>query len=165
MSQSAAEKANFPCACEGSDVTDGHIEVLRHRRMLPPVERVAVRLPDAEGFLTPRGGMLVVFKEHFCGLPASDLFFRFLVHFGLQPHHLAPNAFFQLTAFVALCEGFLGIETSLDLWRKLFFFKQESASTDDPDVKKMTPCGAALVHHRSASGFAKLPLQDSVKKW
>ncbi|KAE8789015.1 hypothetical protein D1007_36877 [Hordeum vulgare] len=122
MSQSAAEKAKFRGALEGSDVTDGQIKVLLHRRMLPLAERV-------------------------------------------EPHHLAPNAFLKLSAYVTLCEGFVGIEPRLDLWQKLFFFKQQSTPTDDPDVKKMTPCGAALVHHRSASGFPKLPLQDSVKKW
>ncbi|KAE8806916.1 hypothetical protein D1007_17011 [Hordeum vulgare] len=33
------------------------------------------------------------------------------------------------------------------------------------DVKWMTPCGAALLYHRSGSGFSKIPLQDSVKNW
>ncbi|KAE8809788.1 hypothetical protein D1007_13524 [Hordeum vulgare] len=168
MSQTAAEKAKFRGAWEGSDVTDEHIKVLRHRQMLTSAERMAVRLPGAEGSPIPRTGEVVVFKEHFFrgfGLPASDFFSRFLVHFGLQPHHLAPNAFLQLAAFVTLCEGIVGIEPRLDLWRKLFFFKQQSTSTDDPNIKKMTPCGVALVHHRSASSFPKLPLQDSVKKW
>ncbi|KAI4983749.1 hypothetical protein ZWY2020_025615 [Hordeum vulgare] len=29
----------------------------------------------------------------------------------------------------------------------------------------MTPCGAALVHHRSKSSFPQLPLQESIKQW
>ncbi|KAE8821733.1 hypothetical protein D1007_00141 [Hordeum vulgare] len=29
----------------------------------------------------------------------------------------------------------------------------------------MTPCGAALVHHRTTCGFPQIPLQDSVKLW
>ncbi|KAE8789770.1 hypothetical protein D1007_35982 [Hordeum vulgare] len=81
MSQSVAEKAKFRGASEGSNITDGHIEGLRHRHMMPPVERVAVRLPDAEGLPTPRDGEVVVFKEylfHGFGLPASDFFFQFL---------------------------------------------------------------------------------------
>ncbi|KAE8806085.1 hypothetical protein D1007_17763 [Hordeum vulgare] len=92
MSQSATEKAKFRGAWEGSDVTDGHIEVLRRRRMLTLVERVEVRLPSAEGSPTPRDGEVVVFKEHFFrgfGLPDSEFFSRFLVFFGLQPQHLA----------------------------------------------------------------------------
>ncbi|KAI4993328.1 hypothetical protein ZWY2020_007641 [Hordeum vulgare] len=31
--------------------------------------------------------------------------------------------------------------------------------------RPMTPCGAALVHHRMKSGFPQMPLQDSMKKW
>ncbi|KAE8819296.1 hypothetical protein D1007_02794 [Hordeum vulgare] len=168
MSQFAAEKAKFRGAWEGSDVTAGHIGVLLHRRMLPPAEHVEVRLPGAEGSRTPRDGEVVVFKEHFFrgfGLPASEFFSRFLVFFGLQPHHLDPNVFLQLAAYVTWCKRFVEIEPRLDLWRELFFFKQQSAPTDNPDVKRMTPCDAALVHHWSASGYPKLPLQDSVKKW
>ncbi|KAE8819519.1 hypothetical protein D1007_02502 [Hordeum vulgare] len=115
MSQTTAEKAMFRGAWEGSNITDRHIEVIRHCRMLPP----AVRLPGAEGSPTPRAGEVVVFKEHFfCGFghPTSDFFSRFMVHFILQPHHLAPNAFLQLATFITLCDGFVAIEPRLDLW-------------------------------------------------
>ncbi|KAE8793225.1 hypothetical protein D1007_32063 [Hordeum vulgare] len=113
-------------------------------------------------------GDVVVFQEHFFrgfGLPAIDFFSRFLVHFGLQPHHLAPNAVLQLAALVTQCEGFVGIEPRLDFWRQLFFFKQQSMPTDVPSIKRMTPYGAALVHHWSASGIPKLLLPDTVKEW
>ncbi|KAE8766798.1 hypothetical protein D1007_61932 [Hordeum vulgare] len=167
MYHADAEKAKARGAWEGSDIINGHIEVLRHRRMLPSAERMAVRLPDVEGSPTPRNGEVGVFKEHFFrgfGLPTSDFFSRFLVHFGQQTHQLAPNVVLRLAAFVTLCEGFVGIEPWLDLWRQLFFFKQQSASTDAPGIMKMTPCSAALVHHQSTSGFSKLPVQDIVKK-
>ncbi|KAE8805694.1 hypothetical protein D1007_18191 [Hordeum vulgare] len=136
--------------------------------MLPLEELVAVCLPDAEGSPTPRAGEVVVLKEHFFRgfrLPASDFFSHFLVHFGLQLHHLLPNTVLELEAFVPLCVGFVGIEPWLDLWRQLFFLKKRSVQIDVPGIMKMTPCGAALVHHQSSSGFPKLPLQDSMKKW
>ncbi|KAE8812716.1 hypothetical protein D1007_10203 [Hordeum vulgare] len=91
--------------------------------------------------------------------------------FGLQPHHLAPSAILQLAAFVVLCEGFVGIEPRVDLWDSLFFFKQQSIDMEKSEVEKlkgprpMTPCGAALVHHRSKSGFPQMPLQESIKHW
>ncbi|KAE8791241.1 hypothetical protein D1007_34323 [Hordeum vulgare] len=168
MSRAAAKKANSRGTWEGNIFTEGYIEVLRHRRMLPPAKLVAVRLPGGEGSLTPQDGEVVVFTEH-CfrgfGLPVSDFFSRFLVHFGLQPHHFAANAILQLASFVTLCEGFLGIEPRLYLWHQLFFFKQQLVLGDALGTMKMTPCGASLVHHRTASGFPKLPLQYSVKKW
>ncbi|KAE8808331.1 hypothetical protein D1007_15232 [Hordeum vulgare] len=112
MSQSATEKAKFRGAWDGSGVTDGRIEVLRHRRMLPPVERVEVCLPDAEGSPTPRDGEMVVFKDHFFHgfrLPASEFFSRFLVFFVLQPHHLAPMHSSSSQPMSPCASGFWGL--------------------------------------------------------
>ncbi|KAE8814403.1 hypothetical protein D1007_08474 [Hordeum vulgare] len=104
--------------------------------------------------------------------PKSRSFFaEWLQFFGLQPHHLASNAILQLAAFLVLCEGFVGIDPHVDLWRSLFFFKQQSITMEKSKVEKlkgpcaMTPCGAALVHHRPKSGFPQMPLQDSIKHW
>ncbi|KAE8815671.1 hypothetical protein D1007_06857 [Hordeum vulgare] len=140
----------------------------------PPASQVSVRLPGSEASATPIAGEVVVFAEHFYrvfGLPASSFFAEWLQFFGLQPHHLAPNAILQLAAFVLLCEGFVGIEPRVDLWRNLFFFKQQSIAMEKSEVAKlkglrpMTPCGAALVHHCPKSGFPQMPLQDSIKHW
>ncbi|KAE8816011.1 hypothetical protein D1007_06553 [Hordeum vulgare] len=158
----------------GSEICEGHIEALRHHRLLPPDSQVLVRIPGDETAPAPAVGEVVVFNEHFYrafGLPASAFFYEWLHFFGLQPHPLAPNAILQLSAFVVLCEGFLGIEPRIDLWRSLFFFKQQSIATEKSEVEKlagprsMTPCGAALVHHRSKSGFPQLPLQEFIKQW
>ncbi|KAE8801603.1 hypothetical protein D1007_22818 [Hordeum vulgare] len=129
--------------------------------MLPPASLVTVQIPGAETALTPHEGEIIVFGEHFYrgfGLPASTFFSNWLILFGLQPPHLAPNAILKLSALVVLCEGFLGIEPRLDLWQSLFFFKKQSRMMDKAELEKldgprlMTPCGAALVHHRSKSG-------------
>ncbi|KAE8768176.1 hypothetical protein D1007_60369 [Hordeum vulgare] len=129
---------------------------------------------SAETAPTPVAGEVVVFNEHFYwgfGLQASSFFSEWLHFFGLQPHHLAPNAILQLSTFVVLWEGFLGIEPRLDLWRSLFFFKQQSIAMEKAEVEKlagprpMTSCGAALVHNRSKSVFPQLPLQESIKQW
>ncbi|KAE8814529.1 hypothetical protein D1007_08040 [Hordeum vulgare] len=130
---SSSKKTSSQGAWLGSEICEGHIEVLRHHRLLPPASQVVVRIPRAETAPTPAAGEIVVFDEHFYrgfGLPASSFFFEWLHFFGLQPHHLAPNAILQLSAFVVLCEGFLGIEPRLDLWRSLFFFKHQSIAMD-----------------------------------
>ncbi|KAE8794752.1 hypothetical protein D1007_30473 [Hordeum vulgare] len=96
----------------------------------------------------PQDGKVVVYVEHFAqglGLPVSRFFFHFLMHYGLQPHHLAAYAVLQLAAFVTLCKGFLGIE-------------QLSVTDKATGEKWMNPREAALVHHRSGYGFPKLPL-------
>ncbi|KAE8781162.1 hypothetical protein D1007_45606 [Hordeum vulgare] len=174
MLSSTSKKGQHKGAWLGSDICDGHIDVLRHRRMLPPASLVVVRIPGAETAPTPREGEVIVFDEHFYrgfGLLASNFFANFLTFSGLQPHHLAPNAILQIASFVVLCEGFLGIEPRLDLWQRLLFFKQQSIKMENAEAKKltgphpMTPCGAALVHHRTSCGFPQMPLQDSIKQW
>ncbi|KAE8816140.1 retrotransposon protein [Hordeum vulgare] len=106
--------------------------------------------------LAPQVSEVVVFTEHFTrglGLPTSIFFRRFLMHFGLQPHHLSANIVLQLAAFIALCEGYLGIEPHLDLWRRLFYFKELTVVNETTNVKEMTACGAALVYHRTGASF------------
>ncbi|KAE8815903.1 hypothetical protein D1007_06743 [Hordeum vulgare] len=159
---SSSKKSSSNGAWLGSEICNGHIKALRHRRMLPLASLVTVRIPDAETAPTPWDGEIAVFEEHLyrgLGLRTSTFFPNWLVFFGLQPHHLAPNAILQLSSFVVMCEGFLGIEPRLDLWQSLFFLKQQSKKMDKAELEKldgphpMMPCGAALVHHRSKSGF------------
>ncbi|KAE8787263.1 gypsy-type retrotransposon rire2 protein [Hordeum vulgare] len=123
MSSSAPKKEHYNGAWLGSDIYDDHIEELRHCRLLPPASLVAARVSGAENAPTPREGEAVVFEEHFYrgfGLPTSNFFTNFLIFFGMQSHHLAPNAILQLASYVILCEGFLGIEPRLDLWKSCF---------------------------------------------
>ncbi|KAI4993180.1 hypothetical protein ZWY2020_007493 [Hordeum vulgare] len=120
---SSSKKVSSQGAWLGSEICEGHIEALRHHRLLPPVSQVLVRIPSTETAPTPEEGEIVVFDEHFYrgfGLPASPFFSKWIHFFSLQPHHLASNAILQLSAFVVLCEGFLGIEPRLDLWQACF---------------------------------------------
>ncbi|KAE8803043.1 hypothetical protein D1007_21254 [Hordeum vulgare] len=173
-SGSSSNKSSSHGAWLGSEICEGHIETLHHHWLLPPASHVLVRIPGAENAPTPIVGEVIVFNEHFYtgfGLPASSFFSDWLHFFGLQPHHLVLNAILQLSAFVVLCEGFLEIEPRLDLSRSLFFFKQHSITMEKAELEKlagprpMTPCGAALVHHHSKSGFPQLSLQESIKQW
>ncbi|KAE8782763.1 hypothetical protein D1007_43813 [Hordeum vulgare] len=130
------------------DIVEEHIEVLRHRRKLPPAEFVAARVPGPENSPVPQEGEVVVLSEHFArglGLPASKFLYDFLTHYGLQPHHLAPNAMLHLAVFVALYKDFLRIDSRLDLWSWLFFFKQSSAKYPATEgffyVKNLDPTG------------------------
>ena len=48
-------------------------------------------------------------------------FFRGLLHYyGLELQHLNPNRIQHISAFVTLCEGYLGIEPHFELWKYLF---------------------------------------------
>ncbi|KAE8777734.1 hypothetical protein D1007_49474 [Hordeum vulgare] len=122
---------------------------------------VEARIAGAEYAPAPRDGEVVLFAKHFTrgfGLPVSTFFRRFLTHFSMQPHHLGDNAILQSAAFVSVCEGYLGIEPCLDLSRRLLFLKQQTVLNKSTKKKEMMACGAALVYHRTGSGFPKLLL-------
>ena len=105
---------------DGSEVHDDHIDFLRMTRRLPGKDFVRVRLaPKKEISPVPEEGERVVFRSHCLhglGLSASGFFRAFLEFYGLQPHHLTPNTVVLLSAFVALCEGFLGVLPTIELW-------------------------------------------------
>ena len=43
-----------------------------------------------------------------------------LRHYEVELHNFAPNAISQAAVFVAICEGYLGVQAHWDLWRHLF---------------------------------------------
>ena len=98
---------------DGSNVHADHIDFLRKTRRMPGEDQVRVCLaPKKEITPAPEEGEWVIFHSHFLrglGLPASAFFRSFLEFYQLQPHHLTPNTVVLLSAFVTLCEGFLGV--------------------------------------------------------
>ena len=109
---------------DGSNVHEDHIEFLRRTRRLPGEKYMRVRqAPAREISPAPEEGERVIFRSHCLrglGLPASGFFRSFLEFYHLQPHHLTPNTVVLLSAFITLCEGFLGFLPTLELWGKFF---------------------------------------------
>ena len=103
----------------GSNVHEDHIDFLRKTRRLSGKDYVRVRLVlEREISPSSEKGERVIFCSHcLCGvgLPASGFFRLFLEFYHLQPHHPTPNTVVLLSAFVTLCEGFLGILPTLEL--------------------------------------------------
>src|SRR4051812_27521696 len=95
---------------KGSNVTEMEILMLRRARKIP--RTLDFRVPGDELVPTPRAGERVVFRAHFdrgFGLPVSKFFRDLLDFYRLQPHNLGANAVMLLSAFVTLCEGYLGV--------------------------------------------------------
>ena len=67
-------------------------------------------------------------------LPASDFFLDVLRYYKVQPHNLPPNSMTELSAFVSLCEGFLGIKPSLILFWYFFSTRKNSISASVPCI-------------------------------
>ena len=96
------------------------------------------------------------------GLPASGFFRSFLEFHGIQPHHLTPNTVVLLSTFATLCEGFLGVLPTIELWGEFFSSKLGTHITGVP-----AQCGAFIVMRRSTADnpFPSIPLIKSVKMW
>ena len=94
------------------------------------------------------------------GLPASGFPRSFLEFYNLQPHHLTPNAVMLLSAFLSLCEGFLGLLPTLELWGEFFQSKLSTVVAGVP-----APCGAFIAMRRASENntFPPIPLIQSVK--
>jgi hypothetical protein len=105
---------------------------------------------------------MVVFYDHFprgFALPASNFLRQFMDHFHLQPHHIGANAMMTLAAFATLCEAYLGIWPNIELFRRLTYFKTQTAGTI-PVV-----CGMASFYARKTADFPGLKGKESCKKW
>jgi hypothetical protein len=143
-------------------VKEKRIELLRQGRVLPSADLVGCRPASGERVPTPQPGEMVIFYDHFprgFALPASNFLWQFMDHFHLQPHHIGANAMMTLAAFVALCEAYLDIWPNVELFRRLIYFKTQTADTI-PVV-----CGTASFYTRKTADFPRLKGKESCKKW
>ena len=63
---------------------------------------------------------LVRLHERGFGIPVGRFIRALCDHYGVELHNFGPNSILQAAIFVALCEGYLGIEAHWDLWIQLF---------------------------------------------
>src|SRR6185369_9235877 len=54
------------------------------------------------------------------GVPASKFMRALCEYYGVELHNFSPNSISQAAVFVAVCEGYLGIDVHWDLWIHLF---------------------------------------------
>ena len=131
---------------------------------MPGEDQVRVRLaPKKEITPAPEEGERVFFRSHFLrglGLPASAFSRSFLEFYQLQPHHLTPNTVVLLSAFVTLCEGFLGVLSTLELSREFF---QSKLGTRMQGVPAQSGAFIAVRRLAADNPFPVITLIQSVK--
>jgi hypothetical protein len=81
----------------------------------------------------------VSFHERGFSVPASRFMRAILHNYGVELHNLSPNSISQAAIFVAVCEGYLGIDPHWDLWTH--FFSAELFCFADGGEKGL--CGSA----------------------
>ena len=83
----------------------------------------------------------------------------------MELQHLTPNGVQNMAAFVALCEGFLGIDPHFDLWRYFFTISLSKRKVGGKDVS--VPMGCASIYLRSTRSreYLLMRLSSSNKGW
>jgi hypothetical protein len=126
--------------------------------------------PRSEADPTPPPGYVVSFTpfhERGFGMPASR-FMRALPHYyGVELHNFNPNSIPQAAIFVAVCEGFLGINPHWDLWTHLFSAEFFAASTNVKKVRMVVRAGSCTLQLRSGRAQQYIPASfvSSNKGW
>jgi len=95
-----------------------HRGFLRARTLIEewllPSEEEMPSLPD--GYVVS----FVHFHEHGFTTPAHRFLQGLLHYYKIELQHLNPNGIQHMAAFIAMCEGFLGISPHFDLWWHFF---------------------------------------------
>jgi hypothetical protein len=81
-------------------------------------------IPGNEDVSNPPTGYVVSFAHFHArgfGTPASNFLCGLLHYYEIELQNLKPNLILQITVFVALCEGYLGIKPNFALWKYYFY--------------------------------------------
>ena len=144
-----------------SPVTEENITKLREARYL--AGNIAHRL-SIEGQITPtpKSRERVVFLPHFvCGLgfPLHPFVRGLMYYYGLDFHDLAPNFVLNISAFIVVCEAFLGIKPHFGLWLKIFCVKPKIVSGQQAE------CGGAMVGKIANVTWLEGAFVETIKGW
>ncbi len=109
----------------------------------------------------------IPFHERGFGVPASHFMRALLHHYGVELQNFNPNSIAQAAIFMAVCEGFLGIDPHWDLWTHLFSAEFFAASTDVKKVRMAVQAGGCTLQLRSGRVAQYIPasLVSSNKGW
>ena len=106
------------------DVTHARMEgLVKHGLLHGRTDVVEWLVPGHEGVSAPPSGYIISFMPFHnsgLGVPPHPFFWGLLHHYQIELQHLNPNGMSHIMAFIAMCEGYLGIEPHFELWRYFF---------------------------------------------
>ncbi|KAE8802475.1 hypothetical protein D1007_21793 [Hordeum vulgare] len=129
------------------------------------------RLPEGELEPAPREGERVLLPTHVergFSVPPHPFFRGFLFYFGIQLHHLPLNNVAYLSAFITLCECFLGCPPHWGLFKNIFTAWSQTmkkANPGDSRTNVIQLCGGLGIQKRNMSAYPPMTLPESVRNW
>lgn len=104
-----------------SKVTEKEVHNLATDGLIPEKGWRLPGLDELEPAPTPEERVLLISHiDRGLSMPPHPFFRSFLSYFGAQLHHIPPNAMVYLSAFVSLCENFLGCQPHWGLFKHIF---------------------------------------------
>ena len=148
----------------GSTVSVAKLQDLVDSGDLQAQDIIHWRAPGNEVVPAPRDSEVIIFADHLNRgfKPPGSLFFRtLLAYYGLRPQDLAPNSILSLSNFTVLCEDYLQMEPSLDLFLEFFYCNPQRSSATLP----LNICGGVAIQRRRDSLFPVLKLNSHPRAW
>ena len=105
------------------------------------------------------------FHEWGFTVPTHRFLRGLLDYYQVELHHLTPNGVQHMATFVALCEGFLGIDPHFDPWRHFFTVSLSKRRVRGKEVSVPMGCASLHLRHTRASGYPLMRLSSSNKGW
>jgi hypothetical protein len=149
-----------------STITLSHLQKIVKHGFMSGVKLKPYRVPVDPAFPMPAEGDVVSFTAFFdrgFSVPSHQFLHLLLRYYGLELHHLTPSGLLHITAFVTLCEAYLGIDPDLDLLK--YFFRVQHPQ--DPEVELTTSRGT-VIHVKLGHGvdpYLEIPMPRSMKGW
>jgi hypothetical protein len=109
----------------------------------------------------------VSYHERGFGVPASRFMRAILHNYGVELHNLSPNSISQAAIFVAVCEGYLGIDPHWDLWTHFFSAELFASPTGERRVRVAVRASGCILQLRQSRALQYIPavLASSNKGW
>ena len=115
--------------------------------------------PGSETEPKPSSGYVVSLArlhEWGFGVPAGGFIRALCHHYGVELHNFAPNSISQTAVFVAVCEGYLGVEAHWELW--LHLFREDLYTEHVPgQPRRVTRVGGLTLQVRENRGNLYIP--------
>jgi hypothetical protein len=162
----AVARSNPTYPWESSTVTATKLTAHVIRGLLRP--RTSARewlVPGNEAEPRPPPGYVVSFLAYHArgfAMPAHMFLREILHHFDLELHALAPNSLQLIVNFIAIYEGYLGIDPDFELFK--YLFKAAVSFRESWRVAPYGFCSLQLRRSRS-SEYPHVTLRDSNKDW
>jgi hypothetical protein len=106
-----------------SEVTQEHLQNLISQGYMTATELATRCVPEDPASPALAGGYVVAcveFYERGFGVLSHQFLCSLLQFYDLELHHLTPLGILHMTAFVTLCEAYMGIEPHFNLWNYFF---------------------------------------------